>query len=89
MELKWFDEISGIVVSWGHRYLVEAVATLGFILVLHFFAFPLMVKRAEVLKAASQPRPPSGPTILLLGQSQLQVPTARSRYQFRRNLRKT
>ena len=44
--MEWFDQISEVIVSWRHRYLVEAVAAVIFLVLVHFVIYPIVQKRS-------------------------------------------
>ncbi len=57
------DEFCSIVYGWGHRYWVEGAATLALFLVIHFLAYPYVIRRHDATTTTTTP--PSSRTDLL------------------------
>jgi type II secretory pathway pseudopilin PulG len=68
--MDYLDEVSQVVISWGHRLLIELLVAMAVFSAVHFLFYPIMQRRVDNAKAAeakreTQPTPqqPQSPTI--------------------------
>jgi hypothetical protein len=59
--MEWFDEVSKLIVSWGHRYIVEGLAVVILFGALHFVVYPIMQHRSAAAKSMEIPLAPVAP----------------------------
>ena len=51
--MEWFDQLSEVIVSWGHRYLFEVASSVVFLVFIHFVFYPMVLKRSVVATKAA------------------------------------
>ncbi len=68
--MEWFDQVSEVIVSWGHRYLFELMSSVIFLMLLHFVFYPIVLKRsvaaaktAAITNVSATPAPTATTTI--------------------------
>jgi hypothetical protein len=59
--MEWFDEVSKLIVSWGHRYIVEGLAAVILFGALHFVVYPIMQHRSAAANSMETPPAPVAP----------------------------